>query len=203
MFQSENSGLILASGSHTRASLLEKTGLSFEIDPPSIDEASIRAVFEMEETDPADIAEVLAEAKAQHISKSRGDQIVIGSDQVLALGDEIISKPANKDEAYASLFKLRGKTHRLISSIVIVKNSAVLWRYSDTATLTMRQFSPEFLGEYLAHSGDAIYKSPGSYQIEQFGIHLFEEIKGDYFTILGFPLLPLLDFLRRENLIRS
>ncbi|GJM03410.1 MAG: Maf-like protein R00002 [Rhodomicrobium sp.] len=203
MFKSEKSRLVLASGSHTRATLLEKTGLSFEIDPPHIDEPSIRKVFEAEDTDPADIAEILAEAKAMDISKSRADQIIIGSDQILALGDEIIEKPTNKDEAHASLFKLRGKTHKLISAVVIVKNNNVIWRHSDTAELTMRDFSPEFLGEYLAHSGDTIYKSPGSYQIENFGIHLFEEIKGDYFTILGFPLLPLLGYLRQENLIRS
>lgn len=203
MFESEKSKLVLASGSPTRASLLEQTGLSFEIDPPDIDEPSIRKVFEADEIDPADIAEILAETKAIEVSKQRPDHIVIGADQVLALGDEIFVKPKTKDECHAALFKLRGKTHRLISAIVVVKNGVVLWRHSDTAELTMRDFSPEFLGEYLAHSGDAIYQSPGSYQIESFGIHLFKEIKGDYFTILGFPLLPLLEFLRSQHLIRS
>lgn len=203
MFETDAARFVLASGSKTRAELLENTGLSFEIDPARIDEASIRAVFEEEETDPADVAEILAEAKAIEISKAHNDHIVIGCDQVLALGDEIFAKPKTKDEAYAHLFKLRGKTHRLISAIVLVKNQNVIWRHSDTAELTMREFSPEFLGQYMSLCGDRIFQTPGSYQLESVGVHLFSEIKGDYFSILGFPLLPLLDHLRQEGFING
>lgn len=203
MFEVDTNKLILASSSQTRATLLENTGLSFEIRPPKIDEAIIKQLFQEEVTDPADIAELLAEAKATDIVKSAPDAIVIGSDQVLALGDEIFEKPKNKQEAYTVLFKLRGKTHHLISAIVVMKNNEVIWRHSEKAALTMRNFSPEFLGNYIAHCGDEILSSVGAYQLEHFGIHLFEEIKGDYFTILGFPILSLLNMLRDEGYIHS
>ena len=203
MFENENTRIILASGSKIRADLLENTGLSFEIHPAEIDEASIRDVFKSTETDPADIAEILAESKATQISELEPDALVIGCDQILTLGKEIFEKPTNKDEVYNTLFKLRGKTHTLISAIVIVKGGEVLWRYSERAELKMHEFSPEFLGQYLALCGDKVMTSVGAYHLESFGIHLFEEIRGDYFTILGFPVLALLKFLRKEGYTQS
>lgn len=203
MFEQQKSKIILASNSKIRAELLENTGLSFEIQPANIDEAAIREIFKTEEMDPADVAEVLAETKATEISKKNPDALVIGCDQVLALGDEIFEKPKNKDEAQNTLFKLRGKTHTLISAVVLVKNNEVIWRYSENANLKMHEFSPEFLGQYMALCGDKILSSVGAYQLESFGIHLFEEIKGDYFTVLGFPILALLKFLRSKGYTKS
>lgn len=203
MFEQQKTKIVLASSSKIRADLLENTGLSFEIHPSNIDEASIREIFKTKELDPADIAEILAESKATEVSKQFPDALVIGCDQILALNDEIFEKPKNREDAQSSLFKLRGKTHSLISAIVIVKNQEVIWRYSENAHLTMHNFSPEFLGKYMALCGDKILSSVGAYQLESFGIHLFEEIKGDYFTILGFPILALLNFLRSEGYTQS
>jgi len=203
MFEQQKTKIILASNSKIRAELLENTGLSFEIQPADIDEFSIREIFKTDEMDPADIAEVLAETKATEISKKNPDALVIGCDQVLALGDEIFEKPKNRDDAQNTLFKLRGKTHTLISAIALVKNNEVIWRYSENANLKMHDFSPEFLGQYMALCGDKILSSVGAYQLENFGIHLFEEIKGDYFTILGFPILALLKFLRTKGYTKS
>ncbi len=203
MFETQKINLVLASSSATRAKLLENTGLSFEIHPPTVDEAIIKQVLSVDPMEPSDIAEFLAEAKANDVADHHQNAYVIGSDQILALGDEIFEKPKNKDEAYATLFKLRGKTHKLISSIVVVKNKDVIWRYSETAELKMRDFSPEFLGNYIAHCGDDILTSVGAYQLESFGIHLFEDIKGDYFTILGFPIVSLLNMLRKQGYITS
>ncbi len=203
MFEQQKTKIILASNSKIRAELLENTGLSFEIQPADIDEFSIREIFKTEEMDPADIAEVLAETKATQISKKNPDALVIGCDQVLALGDEIFEKPKNRDDAQSTLFKLRGKTHTLISAIALVKNNEVVWRYSENANLKMHEFSPEFLGQYMSLCGDKILSSVGAYQLESFGIHLFEEIKGDYFTVLGFPILALLKFLRSKGYTKS
>jgi septum formation protein len=203
MFEQQKTKIILASNSKIRAELLENTGLSFEIQPANIDEAAIREIFRTEEMDPADVAEVLAETKATEISKKNPDALVIGCDQILALGDEIFEKPKNRDEAQSALFKLRGKTHTLISAVVLVKNNEVIWRYSENANLKMHEFSPEFLGQYMALCGDKILSSVGAYQLESFGIHLFEEIKGDYFTVLGFPILALLKFLRSKGYTKS
>ncbi len=201
MFETEAIKLILASSSPTRAKLLEGTGLSFEIVPPTIDESVIKEILKSEETQPQDIAELLAETKAADIARSHPGSLVIGADQVLALDDEIFDKPKTSEEARATLFKLRGKTHKLISALVLFRETEVIWRHSETAELTMRDFSPEFLGNFLAHSTDEIYSSPGAYRLESFGIHLFEKINGDYFTILGFPLIALLNRLREEGYI--
>ena len=203
MFEAENTKFVLASSSPTRAKLLENTGLSFEISPPKIDESAIKQALQTDAIEPADLAELLAETKATEVAKHHPSAISIGADQILALEKEIFSKPNTKEEAYTTLFKLRGKTHQLISAIVLVKDEEVIWRYSSTAELTMRDFSPEFLGNYIAHCGDGIFSSAGAYQLEFFGIHLFEEIKGDYFTILGFPIVSLLKTLREKGYIQK
>lgn len=203
MFERDHLKIVLASQSKIRADLLENTGLSFEIHPSKIDEDAIKAIFKEDETDPADIAEILAESKALNISPEFPDALIIGSDQILTLGKEIFDKPKNREEIQASLFKLRGKTHTLISSIVLVKNGEVIWRYSDSAQLTMHEFTPEFLGKYMALCGDKLLTSVGAYQLESFGIHLFEKIEGEYFTILGFPVLNLLNFLKKQGYIEK
>ena len=203
MFENKGLSLILASASKVRASLLEGTGLSFAIQPADIDEGAIRRVLEVsgEDLDPGDVAELLARSKAEYISAKNKNALIIGADQILSFEDKIYEKPATMDEAKANLFKFRGKTHTLHSAITLVKNGERIWCYTDSAVLTMRDFSAEFLGQYCAIAGADILSSVGAYKLESHGVHLFEDIKGDYFTILGFPLLPLLAFLRQEKMI--
>jgi septum formation protein len=152
---------------------------------------------------PQDVAEVLARAKAEAVSDLAHGAFVIGADQVLALGDEIFAKPDSMEGAREQLLALSGKMHRLLSSVALARDGEVLFAHTEDAALTMRKLSPEFIGRYLAAAGDEILSSVGAYQLEGLGIELFEKIDGDYFSILGLPLLPLLDALRREGAIES
>jgi nucleoside triphosphate pyrophosphatase len=194
--------LILASSSKTRARILQAAGLTFGVQPPGLDEASMRLALSGEQAvGPHDVAEVLARAKAEAVSDTAADAYVIGADQVLALGDEIISKPKDMEAARRQLLDLRGKSHTLHTAVAVAINGETVWAQTDVATLTMRDFSPEFVGRYLAAAGESVLNSVGVYQIEELGIQLFEKIDGDYFSILGLPLLPLLATLRREGVI--
>jgi septum formation protein len=187
--------LILASSSKVRARLLEAAGLAFIVEPPGLDEHAMRqAVSGTGALSPQDVAEVLARAKAEAVSELARDAFVIGADQVLALGDRILSKPESMEAA-------RG--HTLHSAVAVARNGATAWAYSETSTLTMRALTPQFIGRYLAAAGEGVLSSVGAYQLEGLGIQLFEKIDGDYFSILGLPLLPLLDALRREGAIES
>lgn len=200
MLDSGSTKIILASASQARASLLRNAAIEFEIIPADVDESTIRDVMAgPPRAKPEDIAEVLARHKAESISALHPDAIVIGADQILALGDEIFEKPADMDAARDALLQLKGKTHSLISAVCVARKGETVWSHVESADLTMRDFSPEFLGQYLAAAGDNICSSVGAYQLESLGIHLFEEIKGDYFTILGLPLLPLLAYLREAT----
>lgn len=197
--------LVLASASPSRAALLSAAGLSFETRPAHLDEAAMRQALSAngQGPEPVDVAEILASAKAQTVSEARPSALVIGGDQVLALDGEILAKPANMDEARATLLKLRGKTHHLHAAVCVARGGEILWTHTDTAALTMRALSPKFIGIYLAAAGENVLSSVGAYQLESLGVHLFADIRGDYFTILGLPLLPLLDCLRREGAIVS
>lgn len=199
---SKSPPLILASTSKTRARLLERAGLTFEIRSPGLDEAAMREAMGPEGTiDPGDVAEVLARGKAEAVA---GDEaFVIGADQVLALDNAILTKPKDMDAARAQLLELSGRTHRLHTSVALANRGNTVWAYTDVATLTMRSLSPEFIGRYLAAAGTPVLGSVGAYQIESIGIQLFEKIDGDFFSILGLPLVPLLDELRRERVIGS
>ena len=195
--------LVLASGSRSRRQMLEAAGLAVTIAPADLDEGAIRETLSAGDStvEPADVAEVLARAKAETVSRAHMDAIVIGADQVLALGDDIFEKPAGLDGARRHLMRLRGRTHQLHSAVVLAQAGEIVWAHVDTASLTMRAFSPGFLDDYLSRAGSVVCESVGAYQLEGQGVQLFERIEGDYFTILGLPLLPLLAELRLRRMI--
>lgn len=193
--------LILASGSPFRKQLLDQAGVPAEIVRPEIDERAVEATLDGTGATPEDIAQVLAEAKAGSVSERNPGALVIGSDQTLSLGDRIFHKPADMEAARRHLLALSGRTHQLNSAVVIARNGAALWRHVGIARLTMRVLSPAFIGRHLARVGDKALSSVGAYQIEGEGIQLFEKIDGDYFTIVGLPLLPLLAELRNLGAI--
>lgn len=188
--------LILASNSTTRKALLAGAGLEFESSPASIDERAEEAAVLGK--GPAAVARHLAEVKALRGSRLRPDRIVIGADQTLSLDEEIFHKPANLDAAREQLSRLRGKTHRLSCGVALAKDSTVLWSDIATADLTMRAFSDDERDTILAEEGPLAFGSVGGYRLEGPSVRLFDRIDGDYFTILGLPLLPLLAALRRH-----
>lgn len=185
--------------------MLAAAGLDFEVIPADVDEDAIRALMETESAcvDGADVASVLAMEKALAVSRVHAGALVIGADQVLALGQRLFSKAATLQEARDHLDRLRGRTHELVSAVALARDGEILWQTSDSARLTMRRFSDEFLAMYLAKAGDSIFKSVGCYYLEGLGAHLFEKIDGDYFTILGMPLLPLLGALRDRDMVMA
>lgn len=195
--------LVLASGSRWRAKMLRDAGLNIETDAADIDERAVEAPLLKADLPAEDIAAVLAEAKAMEVSERHPGALVLGADQVLSLDGEIHSKPETMEAARRKLLNMRGKTHVLHSALACVRDGETIWRYSENATMKMRDFSPEFLGHYLAETGDMALASVGSYQIEGPGIQLFEKIDGDYFTIIGLPLLPLLAFLRDRGVLEK
>jgi septum formation protein len=191
--------IILASTSETRVALLKSAGVRFEAMPPRIDERLVEAPLIEAGAAPAEIALALAEAKASGIGKGDRAAYVIGADQTLELDGERFNKPANMDEARAQLLKLSARTHLLHTGVVGVNEGAVVWRHLDSAELTMRALTLGDIAAYLARIGERALWGPGAYQIEGPGIQLFEKIDGDFFTILGLPLLPLLKWLREEG----
>jgi septum formation protein len=196
--------LILASTSKSRARILEAAGLAFIVEPPGLDESVMRQAVSGEGSlTPHDIAEVLARAKAEAVSDLARKAYVIGGDQVLALGKTIFSKPDSMEAARRQLLGLSGKTHTLHTAVAVATNGETIWADTTIATLTMRKLSPEFIGRYLAAAGEEVLSSVGAYQLESLGAQLFDTIDGDYFSILGLPLIPLLDTLRREGVIEG
>jgi septum formation protein len=183
--------------------LLEAAGLKLDVEPSTVAEGRIRHALESENglTEPAHLAEVLARAKAEDVSQLRPDALVIGGDQVLALGAMLLSKPQNIDEARAMLLEMRGRTHELHSSVALARRGEVMWTATETAELKVRSFSKEFLEDYLSRTREMALASVGAYQIEGLGVQLFENVRGDYFTILGLPLIPLLEELRRRDVL--
>lgn len=193
--------LVLASGSATRASMLTAAGLLFERVPADVDERAVEASVAGSGVGPDDVAAILAEVKAGEVAARRPGDLVIGADQTLALGDRRFDKPASMEAARQQLLALAGNTHHLHAAVTVVRDGAVLFRHVSTAAMTMRPFTPAFVGHYLAVVGERALSSVGAYQVEGFGIQLFEAIEGDHFTVLGLPLLPLLGFLRDEGVI--
>ncbi len=189
--------LVLASKSTARLALLAAAGIAVEVLPADIDERGVEAKASAQDAGAA--AALLAREKARAVAALRPGRMVLGADQTLALGARRFSKPADRAAAAEQLSALRGKTHALHSALAVMRDRDVLFEHTDAAHLTMRSFSDKFLDEYLDAAGDAATASVGGYQLEKPGIQLFERIEGDYFTILGLPLLPLLDFLRRER----
>lgn len=195
----ERQPLVLASQSQVRGKMLAAAGLRFEIRPAHIDERAVET--EAGVADAAAAARLLARVKAQAVSAQRPGQLVLGADQTLARGTTRFSKPSDRDKATEQLRALRGRTHELHSAVALVRDGAVLFDCVDTARLTMRDVSDRFLSDYLDMAGETAVHSVGAYQLEGIGIHLFEKVEGDYFTILGLPLLPLLKFLRQEKFV--
>jgi septum formation protein len=195
--------LILASASIIRRRLLEQAGVTVAIEPVAVDEAAIKESCHRQGTLIETCTEALAEMKAQRVSKNYPNAMVIGADQMLECGGIWFDKPVDRTAAAAQLQHLRGQSHVLVTSVVVVRCGVRLWHYIDRARLTMRCFSDAFLSSYLDRADDAVLASVGAYQLERLGVQLFDRIEGDYFSILGLPLLPLLEFLRRQGMLQE
>ncbi len=193
--------LVLASTSPFRQALLKNAGLTFDAQPSGIDERTVEAPLVDGGVGPQDIALVLAEAKAMAVSEDETDALVIGADQTLSLGDDLLHKPVDMEAARRHLLKLSGRTHQLNSAVVLARGGETIWRHVGSADMTMRSLDPGFIGRYLSRVGDIALQSVGAYQLEGEGVQLFEQIKGDYFTVIGLPMLPLLAELRRLEAI--
>lgn len=179
--------------------LLANAGLTFEAKPADIDERAIQAGSRL--SGPRDIAMLLAREKAKAVSVKQPDRYVIGADQTLALGERLFSKPAGREQAAGQLRDLAGRVHELHSAVAMARGGKLLFEDASVARMTMRSLSEAEISAYLDAAGEAVTTSVGAYQLEGFGVHLFERIEGDHFTILGLPLLQLLAFLRRERLV--
>jgi nucleoside triphosphate pyrophosphatase len=191
--------LVLASKSAARQALLKAAGLPFGVIAADIDERAVEAPLRAKAAPATAIAAHLARAKALAVSAHAESRLVIGADQVLALGDETFAKPESREAARAQLAKLSGRTHALQSAVCVARDGSILFEAISTANMTCRGFSPDFIDRYLAAAGDSVLTSVGAYQVEGLGVHLFDKIDGDQATILGLPLLPLLAFLREEG----
>ena len=188
--------LVLASESSSRANVLRNAGVVFSRDPARIDETEITASMIAAGAQPRDIAVTLAELKAKRVSGRHPGAFCLGADQVLELNGKLFSKPVSKEEARQQLYELRGNVHQLHTALVIVQDHLEIWRHVERARLWMRSFSEEFLEDYLNREGQDDGYTVGAYRLEDVGVQLFDRVQGDFFSILGLPLLPLLAFLR-------
>jgi septum formation protein len=187
--------LILASASPSRRQLLVSAGLAFDVETSGVDEDEATRSLLAERASPQDIAEALAEMKALRVSGRHSTAMVVGGDSTLACNGRLFDKPATLEAARQQLLALSGQTHELFSSVVVAQGGVRLWHCNERARLTMRPFNEPFVDAYLARAGEGVLASVGAYQLEGLGAHLFSRVDGDYFTILGLPLLPLLSFL--------
>jgi septum formation protein len=187
--------IILASGSSIRQTLLRNAGVSFDVVIPRLDEDSIKRALQAEAAKPRDIADALAEGKAAKVSNKQPEALVLGCDQVLDFGGALGSKPESREDARKQLLLMRGKTHSLFSAAVIYHEARPLWRHIGQVRLTMRAFSDKWLDGYLDRNWDSINSAVGGYKLEEEGVRLFSRIEGDYFNVLGLPLMEILSYL--------
>ncbi len=193
--------VVLASGSRTRLALLEAAGVPVTVEVPRVDEAMVKDALKAEQAPVERAAETLAELKATRVSARHPGALVIGCDQMLECEGRWLDKPEDRAQAAEQLRFLRGKVHRLVTTAVVLRDGQRLWHQTDQARLQMRPFSDEFLEDYLDRVGAAVLSSVGAYQLEGLGAQLFTRVDGSHFTILGLPLLPLLDFLRIHKVL--
>ena len=195
--------LLLASASETRLSLLRNAGIEVTAHPARIDEDTIRTALEAEGAHPRDIADALAEMKARKLADRNPAALVLGCDQVLEFERKAFGKPASLQHARDQLLMLRGQTHRLLSALVLYDKGTPIWRHIGRVDLTMRSFSESWLDGYLTRNWESLRHAAGGYKLEEEGIRLFTAIEGDYFTVLGLPLLPLLAYLELRGFIET
>jgi septum formation protein len=194
--------LVLASQSPARRALLAKAGVRFETEPAHIDESAVLATVKAEQGGADDAALMLAALKAERVARRRGPAIVLGCDQLLDCEGSWLEKPGDRAQAASQLQALAGKRHELVSAVVAFVDGERAWHHVDRARLTMRTLDRDFIEAYLTAAGDQVLGSVGAYQLEGLGAQLFARVEGDYFTVLGLPLLPVLDFLRQHGLVR-
>jgi septum formation protein len=195
--------VVLASASTARAALLAQAGLDVLQDPANIDETAVKTSFRREHLGASSCAEALAEAKAKSVSRRHHGAVVIGADQLLVSSERWFDKPSSHAEAREQLLALRGCEHELVTAVCVVRDGATLWYFVDRPRLVMRSFSDAFLEGYLAAAKSDLLSSVGAYRLEGPGAQLFARVDGDYFSILGLPLLPLLDFLRAQGVVET
>ena len=195
--------IILASQSQIRRQLLANAGIACEVQPARVDEDAVKAALRAESATPRDTADALAELKATKISERAPGALVIGCDQVLAFDGRILSKPVNKEDAWVQLCDLRGKTHRLVSAAVICQEGRPIWRHVGVVQMQMRDVSDSYLNDYIARNWDSIRHSVGAYKLEEEGVRLLSRVSGDYFHVLGLPLLELIGFLAARGEIET
>lgn len=195
--------LILASGSEIRQLLLRNAGVVFDVQKPRIDEEMVRASLESEQAKPRDIADTLAEMKALKVSERNPGALVLGCDQVLELNGQVLSKPTDLADARAQLTALRGQRHMLLSAAVICEDGKPIWRHVGQVRLRMRDFSDDYLDGYLTRNWPGISYCVGAYKLEEEGIRLFSRVDGDYFNVLGLPLIELLNYLTVRGDLQS
>jgi septum formation protein len=195
--------LVLASGSASRRALLVAAGVVFVADPADLDEDALMADLRVRGVDAAGVASELAQQKALAVSRRNPGRTVLGGDSVIAFGNDYLSKCATMDQARELLIRLSGHTHLLVSAAALARDGALLWTHASPCQMTMRDLSPQFRDDYLAAEGPAILSSVGCYHFEGRGAQLFDKVEGDYFSVLGLPLLAVLDRLRKEGLLAS
>jgi len=193
--------VVLASGSMTRRRMLQAAGIAVTVDPAAIDEDEIKRSLRAGGGNAAECATALAETKALRVSTRHKNLLVLGTDQILECDGAFFDKPKDRASAAAQLAALAGRRHHLVSAAAVARNGAVIWRHVDRAELSMRPLSERFISRYIEAGGEDLLQTVGAYRLEGLGAQLFERTEGDFFTILGLPLLPLLAFLRDQGLL--